>query len=109
MKVIVGKTNSSSIEAINEKIRSIARETELIIVIGEKKSLNTNRMYEISLKECGNAMIVETMEDLYLNYARRFRTIGIIQDAFVPQEKIATIVDVLENAQVEGYIYEHFK
>ncbi len=109
MKVIVEKTNGNSIEIMNEKIKDMAKETELIIVMGEKKDSNINQMYHTSLKECGNAMIVETMDDLYLNYAKRFKTVGIIHDNFLPQEKMKEIIDILEDTQVEGYIYEHFK
>ncbi|MBO5478407.1 MAG: hypothetical protein J6A04_01620 [Clostridia bacterium] len=108
MKVIVGKTNGNSKEVI-EEIKNIAEKVELILVVGDKKSVEVNQMYQISLKECGNAMIIETMGDLYLNYIRRFRTVGVIQDIPVSQNRIDTIVDVLENTQVEGYIYEHFK
>ena len=109
MKVIVGKINGNSIESINEEIKEIAKQVELIIVVGEKKSVDANKIYNISLKECGNAMLVETMDDLYLNYIKRFKTVGIIPDTFTSQNELETIIDILKQTQVEGYINEHFK
>lgn len=109
MKVIVGRTEDNSVDAVKEEIKDMAKKAELIIVVGEKKNSKVNQMYNISLQECGNAILVETMEDLYLNYIRRFKTVGVIPDIYAPQNRIEAIVDVLENTQVEGYIYEHFK
>ncbi len=109
MEVIVGKSNRYLTKSVNKKIRDMARKVELIIVIGEKKKSNINKIYEMSLKETGNAMIVETIEDLYINYIRRFKTIGILQDPTIPQNQLEIIVDMLKHTQVEGYIYEHFK
>lgn len=109
MKVIVEKANSNLIKNMNKEIKKIASKTEIIIVVGEKEKDNISKIYELSLKEVGNAMIVQTMDDLYLNYIRRFKTVGVIQDPAMPQNQIDTIIDVLENTQVEGYIYEHFK
>ena len=88
MKVIVGKINGNSIESINEEIKDMAKKVELIIVVGEKKSVDTNNIYNISLKECGNAMLAETMDDLYLNYIKRFKTVGIIPDAFTNKNQM---------------------
>lgn len=109
MEVIVQKANSSLIRNMNKKIRKMAEQVELIIVVGEKEKTEMNKIYETSLKVCGNAILAGTMDDLYLNYIRRFRTVGIIQDPMLPQNKLETIVDVLKDTQVEGYIYEHFK
>ena len=47
----------------------------MMIVMGAKESSHTNRLYQIALQYCGNAMIVEKMEDLYINYIRRFKKV----------------------------------
>lgn len=109
MKVIVEKADDNSIELMYEKVKDMAKEVELIIVVGEKKNSNINQIYDISLKECGNVMHVEKIEDLYINYAKRFKTVGIIQDNILPEETTKQIINILEHTQVEGYIYEHYK
>ena len=109
MKVIVEKAINYSIKELKNTITDIARKVELIIVVGKKENVEASNMYEASLQECGNAMLVESLDDVYLNYVRRFRTIGVIQDGNVSQSQIESIVNVLENTQVEGYIYGHFK
>lgn len=109
MEVIIQKMNHISLEAMEKQIKDIAKETELIIIFGKKQNEDTNRMYNISLKECGNAIIIETMEDLYLNYIKRFKKVGVVDVGGIPQSQIEKIMNILKHTQVEGYIYEHFK
>lgn len=109
MEVIVQKADGNLIKNRNRKIKNMAEKAELIIVVGEKEKPDISKLYEISLKKCGNAILAKTIDDLYLNYIKRFKTVGVIQDPAIPQNEIETIVDVLRNTQVEGYIYEHFK
>lgn len=109
MEVIVGKTNSDSIEKMSEEITNIARKVELIINVGEEENYYDNIAHSISLRESGNAIFVETMDDLYLNYIRRFRKVGIMAGKKASKDTIEEIVKLLENTQTEGYIYERFK
>ncbi len=109
MEVIVQKANSNLIRNMTKKIKKIAEKADLIIVVGEKEKPEMKKIYETSLKQVGNAILAGTIDDLYLNYIRRFKTVGIIQDPAMPQSKLETIVDLLRDTQVEGYIYEHFK
>lgn len=101
MEVIVGKVGPI-------KTKEIASKVELMIVIGSKKSANTNKLYNISLKECRNAMLVENIEDLYLNYVARFKKVGVAGTS-TSQDMINKVVEILKNTQTKGYIYEHIK
>ena len=109
MEVIVGKTNSKSVEKMSEEITNMARKVDIIINIGQKDDYYANIAYNLSLRECGNAMLVENMDDLYLNYIKRFRKVGIIVTEQIKQDTIDNIKDILENTKTEGYIYERFK
>lgn len=120
MEVILGKradfcSHGAKNEAINEEItdvttliqaetKQIAKQVELMIVIGKKNSAEDNKLYDISIRECNNAMLVEDIEGLYLNYIRRFKKVGIIAGKDVPKEIIDKIVEILKNTKTEGYI-----
>lgn len=87
--------------------KEIAKQVELMIIIGGKKSSNTNKLYDIALKECSNVMFVETLEDLYINYIRRFKKAGVMAGASTPNDIIEKIVEILKNTETEDYIYEN--
>lgn len=84
----------------------ISKEVELMIILGKKKTESSNSLYDIAIRICNNAMIVETMEDLYLNYIKRFKVVGIVATKEMPEYFIERIVEILQNIQTEGYIYE---
>ena len=120
MEVILGKradfcSHGAKNEAINEEItdvttlrqaetKEIAKQVELMIIIGKKNSVEDNKLYDISIRECNNAMLVENIEGLYLNYIRRFKKVGVMAGEQMPKEIIDEIVEILKNTKTEGYI-----
>lgn len=87
--------------------KEIAKQVELMIIIGGKKSSNTNKLYDIAREECNNAIFVETLEDLYINYIKRFKKVGVMAGASTPSDIIEKVVEILKNTQTEDYIYEN--
>lgn len=120
MEVILGKrAGSCSHEAKNEAInqttcdetllrqaetQEIAKQVELMIIIGKKNSVEDNILYDISIRECNNAMLVEDTNGLYLNYIRRFKKVGVMAGAETPKDIVDKIVEILKNTKTEGYI-----
>lgn len=97
-------------DVLREKLEQtieIARQSELMIIVGAKKGTTTNKLYEEAIRQCSNAMIVEIMEDLYLNYISRFKKVGLIAVEGAPKTMIKEIVEILENTQTGDYIYEY--
>jgi len=113
MEVILeNKTKKCYVERdiVREKIdktKEIAKQSELMIVVGAKKGTVANQLYDEAIKQCSNAMIVETMEDLYLNYISRFKTVGLIAVEGVPKTMVKEIVQILKNTETGDYIYEY--
>lgn len=120
MEVILGKradfcSHGIKEEAINKKMsdvtilmqaeaKKIAKQVELMIIIGKKNSVEDNMLYDISIRECNNAMLVEDTGGLYLNYIRRFKKVGVMASARVPKDIVDKIVEILKNTKTEGYI-----
>lgn len=90
-----------------EQTREIAKQSELMIVVGAKKGTTTNQLYDAAIWQCNNAMIVEIMEDLYLNYISRFKKVGLIAVEGAPKTMVKEIVEILKNTQTGDYIYEY--
>lgn len=100
----INKTKSDVTTLIQAEIKEIANQVELMIIIGNKNSLEDNKLYDISIRECNNAMLVEDTEGLYLNYIRRFKKVGVIAGKDVPKKVVDKIVEILKNTKTEGYI-----
>ncbi len=100
----IQKTICDATEKRQQETRDIASKVELMIIIGGKHSANTNKLYEIAMKECNNAMLVEKKEDVYMNYVQRFNKIGVIAGASTPKRIIDEITDMISKAETKGYI-----
>ena len=86
------------------KTKEIAKQVELMIIIGERNSNEASNLYQISIRECNNAMLVEKIEDLYLNYIRRFKKVGVIAETTASNDMVDKIVEILKNTKTEGCI-----
>lgn len=104
INIEVNKTICDATRSRQEETKEIAKQVELMIIIGGKKSSNTNKLYEIALQMCNNAMLVQTKEDLYLNYIQRFRKVGVTAGASTPRYLIYEIAEILRNTEPKGVI-----
>ena len=64
--------------------RSIAEGVDAMIVIGDKKSSNTQKLFEICNKACNNTYYIQTLDDLELNQLGFVNTVGITAGASTP-------------------------
>ncbi len=103
MEIILEKEMKSLEE---EKVVQ-SRQAEIIIVIGAKDDDKTKQLYEAKVKYCNNVMVVETIEDLYLNYISRFKKVGIIATENASKNFVNKVIEILKNTETEDYIYEN--
>ena len=85
--------NATSIR--QKETQKIAKQVELMIIIGGKHSSNTNKLYEIAKKECSNCILIETAEELNKKCVKNINTIGIMAGASTPNESIENTVEKL--------------
>ena len=71
--------------------RSIAKEVDAMIVIGDKHSSNTQKLYEICSRECHNTYYIQTLDDLDLNQLGSVETVGITAGASTPNNIIEEV------------------
>lgn len=94
LQIKIVNTICDTVKKRQEETREIAKNSELMIIIGGKNSSNTIKLYDEAILGCNNAMIVETKEDLYMNYVRRFNRIGVM--AGTSKESIEEIINILK-------------
>jgi 4-hydroxy-3-methylbut-2-enyl diphosphate reductase len=79
-----------------EEVRSLAREVDVVVVVGGRKSANTRRLAEI-VEKCGKkVMAVETEKELDVNKLSLFKNIGITAGASTPGWVIDNVVRKIE-------------
>lgn len=71
--------------------RSIAEEVDAMIVIGDKHSSNTQKLFEICKKACNNTYYIQTLGDLNMNQLRSVETVGITAGASTPNNIIEEV------------------
>ena len=92
----VMNTICSSTELRQKETEELSQKVELMIIIGGKNSSNTRKLYEISLKNCKNVILVQTKNDIDINYIKQFEKIGVMAGASTPYESIESIVKIIQ-------------
>lgn len=85
--------NATSVR--QKETQELAKQVDLMIIIGGKHSSNTNKLYEIAKKECKKCILIETSEELNKNTIKEVRKIGIMAGASTPNESIENTVEKL--------------
>ena len=78
--------------AVRQKaVEDLAVKVELMIVVGDTKSSNTKKLYEISKKLNDNTYLIENEEQLDLDIFSGKKVVGITAGASTPEETIMNI------------------
>ncbi len=76
-----------------QEANEISKKVDIMIVIGDKKSSNSNKLYEICKKNCENTHLIENIYDLSLNNIKNNVIIGITAGASTPQALIKEAIN----------------
>jgi len=82
--IIVLNTICNATEERQTEARQIAKEVEAMIVIGDKHSSNTQKLFEICKTECENTYYIQTSGDLDYSLLESFNNVGITAGASTP-------------------------
>ena len=70
---------------------SIANEVDAMIVIGDKHSSNTQKLFEICKSACKDTYYIQTLDDLDMNQLKSVKTVGITAGASTPNNIIEEV------------------
>lgn len=83
-------------ESRQKETEKISKAVEYMVIIGGKKSSNTNKLYEIAQKNCNNAIKIEEVSELYDKDFANINKIGVMAGASTPQESIEEVINYLK-------------
>ena len=86
LNTICNATQERQVEAAR-----IASQVDAMIVIGGRHSSNTQKLYEICLKECKNTFYIQTLGDLDPDSVSSVRSVGITAGASTPKKIIEEV------------------
>ena len=88
----VNNTICSATTKRQKSCEKLAKESDIMIVIGGRKSSNTKKLCEISKKFCKNTFFVENIKDLPLKELQKCNRIGVAAGASTPECTIKEVI-----------------
>jgi len=89
--IIVLNTICNATKERQQEARQIAERVDAMIVIGDKRSSNTQKLFEICGKACLNTYYIQTLDDFDMNQLRSVETVGITAGASTPNNIIEEV------------------
>jgi len=89
--IIVLNTICNATKERQEEASGIASRVGAMIVIGDKKSSNTQKLFEICSNACENTYYIQTLGDLNVNQLRSVESVGITAGASTPYKIIEEV------------------
>ena len=86
MNTICNATLTRQIEA-----EELASRADMMIVIGDRHSSNSRKLYDICAMKCPSTFFIETLDDLNLDVPKSVRLVGITAGASTPQNIIEEV------------------
>lgn len=100
-EIIFNNTICDATRLRQEETDKLSKEVDAMIIIGGKKSSNTNKLYQISCNNCNNVIMIEDETELEdrVNKFRNYEKIGVMAGASTPKETIDKVINILKNAK----------
>ena len=89
--IIVLNTICNATKERQEEAYDIAKRVDAMIVIGDKRSSNTQKLFEICSNACADTYYIQTLGDLNMNQLRSVETVGITAGASTPNNIIEEV------------------
>lgn len=99
--IYVYSTICNATEERQKEAMDLAKSVDTMIVIGGKNSSNTQKLYNISKKECKNTYYIQTLVDLDLTVIESAKRVGITAGASTPNHIIKEVQDSMAELSFE--------
>ena len=97
-EVLIHNTICQSTAMRQKEAKELASESDLMVVVGSKKSANTTHLAEI-LKSCTKTIHIENDSELEEDLFKNFNNIGITAGASTPQVVIDNVINKIKKGK----------
>ena len=80
----------------------IAAQSDFMVVIGDRHSSNTGKLFDICKRRCDNTVLIETAAELDMRQVRDARRIGVTAGASTPAKIIKEVLDTMSEEIKSG-------
>ena len=105
----VFNTICNATEERQKETRELAMRSDAMIVIGGRHSSNTQKLFEISKKECSNTFYIQTIHDLNMEDFHNIGILGITAGASTPNNIIKEVHESMAEMSFDQMLEESFK
>ena len=105
----VFNTICNATEERQTEARELAKKSDAMIVIGGRHSSNTQKLFEISKKECSNTFYIQTKNDLNMEDFSNIGMLGITAGASTPNNIIKEVHESMAEMSFDQMLEESFK
>ena len=100
VKCEVKNTICNATKDRQESCQDLASKVDMMVVVGDKHSSNSKKLYEIAQKYCKNSIFIQGAEKFLLSQAQNYNKIGIIAGASTPEWIIKEVISSMsENVE----------
>ncbi|GGZ91510.1 4-hydroxy-3-methylbut-2-enyl diphosphate reductase [Ignatzschineria ureiclastica] len=87
-----------------DAVKDLAKQTDLILVVGSKNSSNSNRLRELAEKEGTESYLIDRATDIDMKWLENHTLIGVTAGASAPDILVREVIEFLQNAgfKLEG-------
>ncbi len=83
-----------------QAVRDLAKQSQLVLVVGSKNSSNSNRLAELASRMGTPSKLIDGAEDIDPNWLKSVTTIGITAGASAPEVLVQSVVSHLQTLGV---------
>ena len=91
------KTICNATENRQEEVKNLAKNSDVMLIIGSRSSSNTKKLYEISKSFCENSYLLSEKSDTKKISIKKDAVVGVSAGASTPENLIEEIIDNVRN------------
>jgi 4-hydroxy-3-methylbut-2-enyl diphosphate reductase len=80
-----------------DAVKQLVEQCDLILVVGSKNSSNSNRLHEIAVNKNIESYLIDSIDDIQLNWLDDKSSIGVTAGASAPELLVENVIEYLQD------------
>lgn len=83
---------------------SISRDSDAVVVVGDKHSSNSLKLFELAKTHCKEVYFIERASEMPLSQKENIKKLGLLSGASTPKELIMEVIEVMNEENINGNV-----